>query len=104
MEKYFHLPSKRPADGAVIFTLRGKIAKVEGVSPLNWVFIKQNIDKWAYVHDLLQDLDNLQKYVRAYNYYRDRVKNVIEVSTNTFTKRELSDIYKNATDIIRSEQ
>lgn len=104
MEKYFHLPSQHPTDGAVIFTLKGKVAKIESVSPLNWAFIRASIDKWAYVNDLVKDLDNLQKYVRAYNYYRDRVKNVIEVSTNAFTKNELSDIYKNATDIIRSEQ
>lgn len=103
MEKYMHNRFDKPKDGAIIVVLRGKLPKIVQMSELYWGLNNSFITGWYYADELAEDAKNLSKYVRAYNSYRDSVKELMESVDDAKLVEKLLNMYETATKMVTDD-
>lgn len=100
MDKYMHPNTIKPKEDSLIVVFMIKSNKVVKMSELFWSLNYTYVLNWCYVDDIVKDVENLHKYVRAYNYYRDSLKDLIDENEDKQISTKLQKIYKEATKLI----
>ncbi len=77
--------------------------KLFEMTPVTWALNKGNFNGWMYFDEIMTDVKDLVKYLRAYNLFRDTIKELLDEDIESSVRSKLEETLERARNLVSGE-